>query len=527
MDSDSKLTKTSEKIKIAIVGAGISGCSSAYFLNDLFDDNVEITVFEKSNKIGGRLATVDYQERSYELGGSILHSSNLYMKQFLTYLGLEKREDGKDSDEFTGFFNSKGILISMDGAFFGIWDKIKMFKYFGFGQLISFTRWIEEFIKKFTRIYKLQEAGFTFKNMKEFAEKIDPDLYKASNTSIKNILESKGFNERIVDELTNIACLANYGQSNLIDGFVGLVSICGTVGDLWCVKGGNKQVPEGLLQKSGAIVMKETRVKSISKNLDNPEKNMVVYETVDNQEVVADNFDYVLVGLPVYNGVLGADFNLDFESNTEFDAFKMQRTNTYFISGTCKLFPNLPATKRNQLLSVDPKFPYRTCCVQLPCDYERKKDSTLFLKDGPKLYKVFSEVNLSTSDFEKMFETGYELVEEMPWLAYPKYQENTDLKQMPDIVLDSETRQRVYYLNAMEWSSSCMEISCISARNVSLLIAQKEKELASGKKLKKFFNSKFLRDELVTKNSLLHGVCLVSSILSILAFLVTFYFNRN
>lgn len=64
---------------------------------------------------------------------------------------MEKREDGKDSDEFTGFFNSKGILISMDGAFFGIWDKIKMFKYFGFGQLISFTRWIEEFIKKFTR----------------------------------------------------------------------------------------------------------------------------------------------------------------------------------------------------------------------------------------------------------------------------------------------------------------------------------------------------------------------------------------
>lgn len=363
--------------------------------------------------------------------------------------------------------------------------------------------------------------------MKEFAEKIDPDLYKASNTSIKKVLESKGFNKRIVDELTNIACLANYGQSNLIDGFVGLVSICGTVGDLWCVKGGNKQVPESILLKSGATLLKDTRVKSISKNMDNPEKNVIVYETSENQEVIVDNFDYVLVGLPIYNGVLGADFSLDFETNTEFDAFKMQRTNTYFISGTCKLFPNLPIQKRNQLLSVDPSFPYRTCCVQLPCDYDQKRDSELFLSDGPKLYKVFSEVDLSTSDFEKMFEAGYELVKEMPWLAYPKYQENTVLKQMPDIVLDSETRQRVYYLNAMEWSSSCMEISCISARNVSLLIANKEAErLVSGKKPKKFFNGKFLREELVTPNSLLHCVCLMLSILGAVSFLVKFYFQR-
>ena len=101
-------------------------------------------------------------------------------------------------------------------------------------------------IRTFSRIYKLQESGYTFNNFKEFTEKLDPDLYNASNMSIKQILESNGFNKRVVDELTNVACLANYGQSNHIDGFVGLVSICGTVGDLWCVKGGNKQVPEGL-----------------------------------------------------------------------------------------------------------------------------------------------------------------------------------------------------------------------------------------------------------------------------------------
>ena len=41
-----------EKIKIAIVGGGISGCSCAYFLREIFGENVELVVFEQSDKIG-------------------------------------------------------------------------------------------------------------------------------------------------------------------------------------------------------------------------------------------------------------------------------------------------------------------------------------------------------------------------------------------------------------------------------------------------------------------------------------------
>jgi len=62
----------------------------------------------------------------------------------------------------------------------------------------------------------------------------------------------------------------------------------------------------GLLAKAEATVLIGTRVKSISKNIYCPDKNVVVYETSDNQEVAVDNFDYVLVGLPLYEGVLGA-----------------------------------------------------------------------------------------------------------------------------------------------------------------------------------------------------------------------------
>lgn len=165
---------------------------------------------------------------------------------------------------------------------------------------------------------------------------------------------------------------------------------------------------------------------------------------------------------------------------------------------------------------MDPNIPYRTCCVQLPCDYNEKNDSTLFLDNGPKVYKVFSEKDLDSHCFDKMFDQGYEIIKEMPWLAYPKYQENPTSNQIPDIVLDGEDRERVYYLNAMEWSSSCMEISSISARNVSNLIAQKEKY-----KTKKFFNKKVLRET----NYFFHSICGLASICSIFAFAFAVYYR--
>ena len=41
-----------DKIKIGIIGAGVSGCSAAYFLKETFGDNVDITIFEKTDEIG-------------------------------------------------------------------------------------------------------------------------------------------------------------------------------------------------------------------------------------------------------------------------------------------------------------------------------------------------------------------------------------------------------------------------------------------------------------------------------------------
>ncbi len=58
-DCDSKTLHimTNQKRRIAIIGGGISGLSAAYFLEE--KDNVDVTLYERRDKIGGNALTVD------------------------------------------------------------------------------------------------------------------------------------------------------------------------------------------------------------------------------------------------------------------------------------------------------------------------------------------------------------------------------------------------------------------------------------------------------------------------------------
>ena len=74
--------------RIAIIGSGIGGSATAHFVREIFGENAQISVFEKADRMGGRLATVDFAGETFEAGGSIIHPKNLYMKKFVELLGI-------------------------------------------------------------------------------------------------------------------------------------------------------------------------------------------------------------------------------------------------------------------------------------------------------------------------------------------------------------------------------------------------------------------------------------------------------
>ena len=82
-----KLVKNGrDPFRVAIVGAGVGGCSSAYFLRKLCGEDIDLHVFEKA-VVGGRTDVIQFDGHKYESGGAVMHSSNKYLADFAQQFG--------------------------------------------------------------------------------------------------------------------------------------------------------------------------------------------------------------------------------------------------------------------------------------------------------------------------------------------------------------------------------------------------------------------------------------------------------
>jgi prenylcysteine oxidase/farnesylcysteine lyase len=77
------------------------------------------------------------------------------------------------------------------------------------------------------------------------------------------------------------------------------------------------------------------------------------------------------------------------------------------------------------------------------------------------VWKVFSRKPLTDEQQRKLFPHATE-TKAVVWQAYPHY---TPPEKFLPFVLD----EGVFYVNAIEWSASAMEMSALSARNAALL----------------------------------------------------------
>lgn len=69
-----------------MVGAGLGGSATAYFLQQHFGPQVQLDVYEAAG-VGGRLATVTVNKQQYESRGASIHALSLHMQDFVKILG--------------------------------------------------------------------------------------------------------------------------------------------------------------------------------------------------------------------------------------------------------------------------------------------------------------------------------------------------------------------------------------------------------------------------------------------------------
>ncbi|XP_003730564.2 prenylcysteine oxidase [Strongylocentrotus purpuratus] len=229
-----------------------------------------------------------------------------------------------------------------------------------------------------------------------------------------------------------------------------MVSLAAAVPGLWSIEGGNKLVPEQLLYRSGATLMK-SRVQSVecvaSENAGRPAFRVTGNEVVKGLK--SEVFDIVMMASPIEDDLSGIDFiGFDHPVTTNFTGDYRHgaslvegrpRASTFGVSPEGELPGQI-------ITNMEVPLNFRTLAKNFPVDY-----NPVTFNASRQLYKVFSTGVLNDTQMEALFES-YSEATHRDWLAYPYYHER---KTFPGFVL-----------------AEAMEMAVIGSRNSAILAYQ-------------------------------------------------------
>jgi len=425
--------------RVAIIGAGVGGSSVAYFLHELLP-NSQIEIFEKTEFVGGRANVTMVMGNGYETGASIIHGKNKYAVDLSQKFGFEKKVDTGEAMSIL-----KGDKYVLNTSKWTIITVLEVLYRYGFNYN-RLAKLVSGFIDEFSKIYELQESHQVFTNPKDMLEAMGPSLFNLTRSDMRSFLKSHSFAENFIDELMSAITYVNYGQDLSIHALVGSVAAAGADSDLWAVRGGNRELPKSLVEFSKAKLYLNTAVTEVDKQEDG------MYKLLSNS-VQLGTFDHVVLAYPIEGSRSTVKFTGFSETPYISENKRYHRTVATVVAGHVKS----QYKYRTDILTCDASHFFTSLSLLHP--------TILVVAEKYPVYKIFSP-NVPTKDqLNEIFEE-IQHVEVHDWLAYPEY--NMIPPKFPSFVL----HPRLYYLNAIEWAASAMEMSLISGKNIALMITK-------------------------------------------------------
>ena len=266
---------TISKKKIAIIGSGISGLTSAYYLQSKYD----VTVFEKNNYVGGHTATksIKLLEGSFNIDTGFIVFNNWTYPNFIRLLNEIGVESNDTEMGFSVSCDNTGLEYS-GGSFSTLFAQKK--NYF------SFRHWrLILDILKFNRISKQRLTSN------------DLDESITINEFIDQLKLSKQFREKYLIPMgaaiwsSGIEQMGEFPALYFLRFFKnhGLLNIADR--PQWkVIKGGSKSYVEKLLQKSQFSIKLNTTVVSVSSA-----QEFVEITVEDSAGLLKEQFDHVIM----------------------------------------------------------------------------------------------------------------------------------------------------------------------------------------------------------------------------------------
>src|SRR5664279_1295008 len=267
---------------LAIVGAGIGGCLAAYFARKYLP-NLNVTIYDSQNRIGGRILTYNESGVNIELGAAFFNRFNS------TLLGTIKAEQLKiapveDPKDFVVWNGSEVIFRSNKQTFATIFSLLAKYH-------LSLARTFLLLRKVRGQVAKLYQEEQ--KNPADFAELFESTgLDKWHKRSFLEELIERGVSQAFIDEVVSPIARVIYSQNADLGGFAGLSALIGVYsGPTYSLAEGNSSLPVSLANASKAAVKLGQKIESIEKT----SKGTYRLFTKAENEV----FDNIIVATPL------------------------------------------------------------------------------------------------------------------------------------------------------------------------------------------------------------------------------------
>jgi len=412
---------------LAVIGAGIGGCSAAYFAHKYIPD-LKITIFEMENRIGGRVFTFNQEKMNNELGAAFFNPMNQTVCNLVNELGLkvQKLEESMD----IGVWNGKEIIFRSNQSNF--YMLLKLFSKYKFS-ILKLLLCLKKTNKKIEKMY-LQEEKFT--ELWELFENIGLD--KWYKNSFDQILLELGIDKKFIDELITPITRIIYSQNAELGGFAGISSLLGVYGEgMYSLKEGNDILPKKLHKASTAKLKLKNKVTSIAKTSKNRFRVLV--------EKNAFFFDNVIVATPHE----GANITFKGDLKRKIQKREYQKIYIRLMKGEVNLrFFNL--TENTKLPSVILTTKETDPITRFSIKPSTKNDSYV---------TITSTKPIDNDHLINLFKSGQIILDHTWRAAYPIF---NPIQKIPPLCLDSG----LFYLNSMESAASSLESSTFAASKI-------------------------------------------------------------
>lgn len=417
---------------LAVIGAGVGGCSAAYFANKYLP-GVNVTLYDAQNRIGGRILSYNEKGTSIELGASFFNSFNR------TILGIVKAErlkitPVKESRDFAIWNGSEIIFKSGKKS-----PTLKLLLKYNLS-LIRAALLLRKIKGQVNNLYNREtknhmEIGTLFE---------DTNLNNYFEKSFLEILIEKGVSQRFIDEIITPITRTIYSQNADMGGFAGISSLIGVYSKaIYSLEGGNSVLPAYLADVSKADIKLGQKVDKIEKT------NMGTYKVYVGEKKT--DFDSVIIAAPLEFG------NIHFEgfSLPNLEPQPYQTVYKKIIRG--RFNPDYFGWKKS---TPPPAMILTTKDADPITHYSIQK-----IGNADHLVTISSTAPLSQKSINSIFfDEGVTILEHCWKSAYPKFKPITKL---PPTLLD----KRLVYASAVEPAVASMETSMLSALNAIRLLS--------------------------------------------------------